>query len=58
MQAPIVILDFILLVLPTHIIGMNALVAIILYIIYANLIFAHIDKPLIVKQEQQEEEAE
>lgn len=57
MQAPIVILDLILLILPTHILGMSALLSLVIYVIYANLIFANIDKPLTVKEISQEEEA-
>lgn len=40
MQAPIVIIDIISLVLPIHVLGMSALIALVLFVIYANLIFS------------------
>ncbi len=39
---PVLILDFVLFVLPFHIIGMSALIAIIIFVIYLNLIFLHL----------------
>lgn len=42
LQGPVLILDLILLVLPLHILGMNILVALLIYVIYLNLIFFHL----------------
>lgn len=40
MQAPIVIIDLISFALPIHVLGMSALIALVLFVIYTNLIFS------------------
>ncbi|MBO4707796.1 MAG: DUF1189 family protein [Elusimicrobiaceae bacterium] len=42
LQGPVLILDLILLILPFHIVGINVLVVLLIYIIYLNLIFFHL----------------
>ena len=42
LQGPVVILDFILLVLPFHILGMSVFVALLIYVVYLNLIFLNL----------------
>ena len=39
LQAPVIVLDVVMILLPLQIIGMGALLAIIIYVVYINLIF-------------------
>ena len=39
LQGPVLILDLILLVLPLHILGMSAFIALLIFVVYLNLIF-------------------
>ncbi len=58
LQGPVLILDVILLVLPYHIIGMNVFVAILIYVIYLNLIFLNLRASIMQKVEPQLDEDE
>ena len=55
MQAPIIIIDFILMILPTSILGMSAFISLIIFVIYTNLILANIPPALPVKEANNQE---
>jgi len=54
MQAPVVSIDLILMLLPMRILGMSALFSLLIYVIYTNLIFTNINKPLAITEGKQE----
>ena len=58
LQGPVLILDIILLVLPVHIMGMSVFVAILIYVIYLNLIFLNLRASIMQKVEPQLDEDE
>ena len=51
LQGPVFILNLILLILPTRIIDMNSLVAIVIFVIYLNLIFLNLRAMIMPKTE-------
>ena len=59
LQGPVLVLDLILFILPVHIIGISAFIALLLYVIYLNLIFfnlrAEINKKTEIPFEEDEE---
>ncbi|MCR5504535.1 MAG: DUF1189 domain-containing protein [Elusimicrobiaceae bacterium] len=55
MQAPILILDFILMLLSVNILGISTLISIIIYVIYTNLILARMNPVVPVKEENNQE---
>ncbi|MBQ2312931.1 MAG: hypothetical protein II183_02080, partial [Elusimicrobiaceae bacterium] len=42
LQWPVVILDLILMLLPVQILGMSSFVALVIFLIYINLIYTHL----------------
>ena len=49
LQGPVLILDLILLVLPLHILGMSAFIALLIFVIYSNLIFLNLRAKVLPK---------
>jgi len=58
LQGPVLILDLILLVLPLHILGISAFVALLIFVIYLNLIFFHLRANIMQRAEVQPDEDE
>lgn len=50
LQAPIVIIDLLLLLLPVQILGMSVVIALLIFVIYTNLIFAALRNKNLPKQ--------
>ena len=49
LQGPVLILDLILFVLPFHILGMSAFIALVIFVIYLNLIFLNLRATVLPK---------
>ncbi len=58
LQGPVIILDFILLILPFNIIGINVFIALLIYVIYLNLIFFNLRASIVQEVEEQNEDKE
>ena len=50
LQGPVVIFDLVLAVLPVHVLGMSSLIALVIFLIYINLIYTHLRAGNLPKQ--------